>query len=145
MATIYLGRAAREGEPGRDRVAAIRVIRHELRNDDRFETMFLNEAKTLSRLSHPNIASTYEYGCDAEQHFIAMELLVGRTLLDVWETCRVRKLSLRLDMAAWVAARVATALHYAHELTDERGAPLSLVHRDVNPSNIFLTYDGAVK
>jgi serine/threonine protein kinase len=143
MATIYLGRA-REDDRG-ERLVALKVIRHDLRNDERFVTMFLDEAKILSRLSHPNIAATYEYGTDDEQHFIAMELLVGRTMLDVWDACKARKLSLRPDHAAWIGARVADALHYAHELTDESGVALHLIHRDVNPSNIFLTLEGSVK
>jgi serine/threonine-protein kinase len=143
MATVYLGRA--RDASGADRLAAVKVIRHELRRDDRFVRMFLDEAKVLSRLSHPNIAATYEYGTDDEQHFIAMELLVGRTLADVWNACKERKVALRVDHAAWIAARVAEALHHAHELVDEHGAPLHVIHRDVNPSNVFLTFDGDVK
>jgi serine/threonine-protein kinase len=143
MATVYLGRAR---EPsGAVRLAAVKVIRHELRRERRFVQMFLDEAKMLSRLAHPNIAATYEYGTDDEQHFIAMELLVGRTLADVWNACKERKVALRVDHAAWIAARVADALHHAHELTDEGGAPLNVIHRDVNPSNVFLTFDGEVK
>ena len=143
MATIYLGRG--RDEAGGELLVALKVIRHELRNDDRFVTMFLDEAKILSRLSHPNIAATYEFGTDDEQHFIAMELLVGRTMLEVWEACKARNVTLRPDHAAWIAARIADALHYAHESTDESGASLNLIHRDVNPSNIFLTLEGEVK
>jgi serine/threonine-protein kinase len=143
MATIYLGCTSEES--GAVRLAAIKVIRHELRADKRFVHMFLDEARVLSRLSHPNIAAIYEYGVDEEQHFIAMELLLGRTLADVWDACKQRRLSLRLDHAAWIAARTADALHYAHALAGEDGRPLHLVHRDVNPSNIFLTFNGEVK
>jgi serine/threonine-protein kinase len=143
MATIYLGRA--HDASGAARLAAIKVIHHDLRHDERFVQMFLDEARVLSRLSHPNIAGTPEYGTDAEQHFIAMELLIGRTLLDVWNACKERKLSLRHEHAAWIAARVADALHYAHEVVDETGTPLRVIHRDVNPGNIFLTFEGEVK
>ena len=143
MATIYLGRAR---EPsGGDRVAAIKVIRHELRHDAHFVRMFLDEAKILARLSHPNIAATYEAGSDEEVHFIAMELLVGRTVADVWDACRAKNVALRLDVAAWIGARVADALAYAHALKDEHGIPLNVIHRDVNPSNVFLTHAGEVK
>jgi len=143
MATVYLGRA--RDESGAERLAAVKVMRHELRHDDLLVQMFVDEAEMLSRLSHPNIAATYGYGTDEEQHFIAMELLLGRTLLEVWNACKERKVALRLDHAAWIAARVADALHHAHELVDEEGAPLHVVHRDVNPSNVFLTFDGEVK
>jgi serine/threonine-protein kinase len=143
MATVYLGRT--RDASGGYRLAALKVIRHDLRQDDTFVRMFLEEAQMLSRLSHPNIATTYECGTDDAQHFIAMELLLGRTLLDVWNACKERKLALRLEHGAWIAARVADALHHAHELVDEAGRPLNVVHRDVNPSNVFLTFDGEVK
>ncbi len=143
MATVYL---AREKDPsGTERLVAVKVIRHDLRHDERFVQMFLDEAKVLGRLSHPNLAATYDSGTDDEQHFIAMELLVGRTLLEVWEACKAKGLSLRLDHAAWICARVADGLQSAHELCDEQGAPLHIAHRDVNPANIMLTFDGEVK
>jgi serine/threonine-protein kinase len=143
MATIYLGRK-REAR-GEERVAALKVIRHELGHDEAMQAMFHDEAKILARMSHPNIAAHWEHGIDDEQHFIAMELLVGRTLRDVWDACKTRKVSLRLDHAAWITARVADALHHAHELKDDEGKPLNVVHRDVNPTNIFLTFEGEVK
>src|SRR5215472_5842703 len=143
MATIYLGRA--RDPSGVDRLAALKVIRHDLSHDERFVHMFHDEAKILSMLVHPNISRTYEYGLTPQQHFIAMELLLGRTLADLWDECKAKGLAIRLDLAAWVTARVAQALHFAHDFRDEHGAPLHVIHRDVNPSNIFLTYDGQVK
>jgi serine/threonine protein kinase len=143
MATVFLGRAS--GPGGVERIAAVKAIKAELSKQEQFVTMFLDEAKILSRLEHPNIARTLEFGVSGEQHFIAMELLLGRTLLDVWEACVERALPLRLDLAAWICARVADGLHYAHELCDKDGTWLNVIHRDVNPSNIFLTYDGEVK
>ena len=74
-----------------------------------------------------------------------MELLLGRTVLETWDACIARALPLRLDFAAWICARVAEGLHYAHELCDADDVRLNIVHRDVNPSNIFLTYEGRVK
>jgi serine/threonine protein kinase len=143
MATVFLGRATGPGD--RERIAAVKVIKSELSKQEQFVTMFLDEAKILSRLNHPNITRTLEFGVTGQQHFIAMELLLGRTLLDVWDACVARALPLRLDLAAWICARVADGLHYAHELCDEDGTWLHVIHRDVNPSNIFLTYDGEVK
>jgi serine/threonine-protein kinase len=143
MATIYLGRLRQASI--RQRPIALKVIRHELRHDERFVKMFLDEARILSRLSHPNIAATHGFGDEDDQLYIAMELLVGRPLMDVWDACKARKVSMRLDHAAWIAARVADALHHAHEAVDESGQPLALVHRDVNPSNVFLTFEGEVK
>ncbi len=143
MATIYLGRGS-DPKDG-DRVAAIKVIRQELSGDDRYVTMFFDEAKILSQLEHPSIIRTLDYGMADDQRYIAMELLLGRTVADVWEAARARKLLLRVDMAAWIGARVAEGLHYAHELRGEDRKPLHIIHRDVNPTNIFMTYDGRVK
>jgi eukaryotic-like serine/threonine-protein kinase len=144
MATIYMGRS-RDPRTGVEKVAAIKVIRKELRTSGHFVDMFLDEARILSRLSHPNVIQTLEYGADDDYHFIAMELLLGRTLMDVWDLCAGRGLALRLDLSAYIAARTAEGLHSAHELAGADGSPLHLIHRDVNPSNIFLTYDGRVK
>ena len=63
----------------------------------------------------------------------------------MWDACRARGVRLRYDMIAWIGARVAAGLHYAHELRDQAGRPLGIVHRDVNPSNLFVTYDGTIK
>ncbi len=138
MATIYLGHAP-------DHVAALKVLRHDVATSEQVVNMFHDESRILGLLSHENITRTYQWGEEGGQHFIAMELLLGRTLVDVWEACVARKLSLRLDLSAWIAARVAAGLAHAHALTDERGQSLHVIHRDVNPSNIFLTYSGQVK
>ncbi len=143
MASIFLGRAERPG--GKEDVVALKVIRDEFRNDERFSTMFVDEAKILARLSHPNVIRTFEFGVQDDHRFIAMELLSGRTLADVWAPLVERGESVTWPLAAWICARVADGLHSAHELVDETGTPLSVVHRDVNPANIFLTYGGDVK
>ena len=143
MATIYLGRTVDPN--GADRVAAIKVIKHELAHKDEFIQMFLDEAKILSLLHHPNINGTLQYGTSQDQHFIAMDLLLGRTLLDVWDAAVDKGIVLPIGLVAWICAGVAHGLHYAHELKDEDGAPLHVIHRDANPSNGFLTYDGQVK
>lgn len=143
MASIFLGRAERPG--GKDDVVALKIIRDEFRNDERFSTMFVDEAKILARLSHPNVIRTFEFGVQDDHRFIAMELLSGRTLADVWAPLAEKGEAVTWPLAAWICARVADGLHSAHELVDETGTPLSVVHRDVNPANIFLTYAGEVK
>lgn len=143
MATVYLGRDLRED--GSSILVALKVIRDELADDEEFTAMFVDEAKILSRLSHPNVIQTLEYGVTGQHRFIAMELLTGRTAADVWDALAAEKDRLELGVAAWICARVAEGLHSAHEVVDETGTPLGVIHRDVNPANIFLTHAGEVK
>ena len=147
MATVYLGRLV--GPPGHEdafqRVVALKVIKQEFCKHPEFMTMFLDESKIISRLSHPNLVQVVELGSEGDRLFIAMELLLGQSLWEVWNACRARSVRLRYDLVAWTGARVAEGLHHAHELRDGQGNPQLLVHRDVNQSNIFLTYEGHVK
>jgi serine/threonine-protein kinase len=140
MATIYL---ARQREPAR--MVALKLVKDEFAAQPEYADMFRDEAKILSRLRHPNIVETFEADVAGGRPFIAMELLLGRSVENLCDACVQRKGHFPLDLAAWIGARVADALHYAHELTDEDGVRLDLIHRDANPSNIHITYDGAVK
>ncbi|MBS2014270.1 MAG: protein kinase [Deltaproteobacteria bacterium] len=143
MATVYIGFAPRED--GTEEHVALKVIRDELAHDEEFARMFVDEAKILARLSHPNVIHTLEYGVTGHHRFIAMELLSGRTYYEAWELLASRNESMPLELAAWICARTAEGLHSAHELVDETGAPLGVIHRDVNPGNVFLTFHGDVK
>jgi serine/threonine-protein kinase len=139
MAAVYV--AKRD-----DRLVAIKVIRDEFARTKEFRTMFLDEAAIAARLVHPNIVRYFELGGDAAgPAYIVMELLQGQSLWAVWEAAHARGVRLRYDMLAWMGARVAEALHYAHELHGADGTPLDIVHRDVNATNLFVTYDGAIK
>ena len=140
MATIFMGRRVADGQ-----LVAIKRIRQEFARNPEFLTMFLDEARLVARLRHPSIVRHFEVGGQGPTAFIAMELLHGQSLWSVWDACRGRGIRLRSEVVAWVGARVAEALHYAHELIDERGQPLEIVHRDVNATNIFVTYEGSVK
>jgi len=143
MATVYIGRATRED--GTEERVALKVIRDELAQDEVFKSMFIDEAKILAQLSHPNVIRTLEYGVTGDHRFIAMELLSGRTYSDVWDLLAQKREAMPIPLAAWVCARVAEGLHSAHELADDQDQSLGVIHRDVNPSNIFLTHGGDVK
>ena len=143
MATIYLGLGARKD--ALEKLAALKVIKDELVHDEQHVAMFLDEARILSRLAHPHIIRTLEFGVSGQDRFIAMELLLGRPLEDLWQRTADRGKTLDFTVSAWLAARVAEGLHHAHELRDENGTHLQVIHRDVNPSNIFITYTGQVK
>jgi serine/threonine-protein kinase len=142
MATVYV---ARRLDDAAGQVVAIKMIRGEFARDQEFLTMFMDEAKIVSRLRHPNIVRYDELGNEDGRAFLSMELLIGQSLWSVWEACRSRGVRLRYDMIAWVGARAAEGLHYAHEFVDEGGHGLDIVHRDVNATNVFVTYDGQVK
>lgn len=132
LSTVYLGRRKDDGV-----VVALKIVRHDLRGDDEVLDMFHDEANLLPRLVHPGIVRTLEVGVGSETAFIAMELLLGVTLGHVLRTCAGKGLGLHPDACAWIVAQVADALHYAHEL--------GVIHRDANPENVFLGFDGSVK
>src|SRR3954470_6473891 len=140
MATVYLGRL--RGPRGFARTVAIKMLKPEWAHSREHIHMFTDEANLVSKLAHPNIVQLYELAEHEGQLFIAMEMLYGQPLSDVWAECQRRGGRLRGDMVAWIGARVAEGLQHAHELCDAEGKPQNLVHRDVNPSNIFITYDG---
>lgn len=141
MASVWLGRVAARPE----RLVALKFIRPEFERNKDFVVMFLDEARIASRLTHPNIVSIVDVGYDGKRHFIAMEVLRGHTLLALSNAARARGKRLPYEVVAWIGARVADALHYAHELVDERGDSEHIVHRDVNPANIFITREGEPK
>jgi serine/threonine protein kinase len=107
--------------------------------------MFLNEGRLAARLNHPNVVQTLEAGEAQGRHLIVMEYLDGRTLKNIQD--REKELGKRLPLSGWIriVADALAGLHHAHELTDFDGSPLGVVHRDVSPHNIFVTFDGRVK
>ncbi len=143
MATVHVARRVEGQSPGE--IVAIKMIREEFANSAEFLTMFMDEAKIVATLRHPNVLRYHELGRDGANVFLAMELLYGQSLWSVWEACRARGVRLRYAMISWIGARVADGLHYAHELVDSQGRALEIVHRDVNATNVFVTYDGEVK
>ncbi len=141
MGSVSLGRSlARPNE-----LVALKVIRAEYGRNKEFVAMLVDEAGIASRLSHPNILAIRALGLDGQRHFLVMELLRGRTLLEVSRAAHARGKRVPYEIVAWIGARIADALHYAHELVDDQGTPIHVVHRDVNPANIFVTQEGVPK
>ena len=126
------------------KVVVLKRIWSDLASDHAFVAMFHDEARLSIRLNHPNVVQTFEAIEDGDQLAIAMEYLHGQTLTAVLNRLGgPRELSLPLRLR--VLADVLAGLHYAHELADYGGTPLGVVHRDVSPHNVFVTYDGQVK
>jgi serine/threonine-protein kinase len=145
MASIYLGRSVTRSEEPHE-VVALKVMRNDrVHQDAELTKMFVDEASLLARLHHPAIVRTIEAGATAGQRYIAMELMLGMPLGTIFAACTARGLRIEPDLVAWIGARLAEGLHHAHELRDDAQRPLDLIHRDVNPANIFVTFDGTVK
>lgn len=141
MASVWLGRSTAHPE----RLVALKVIRPEHGRNKEFMAMFVDESRIASRLKHPNIVSIAGVGYDGKRHFLAMEILRGHTLLALSNAAHSQGRRLPYDVLAWIGARIADALHHAHELVDEKGTLEHVVHRDVNPANIFITREGIPK
>jgi serine/threonine-protein kinase len=142
MGRLYL--AERRGIEGFVKIVALKRILPHLSESAQLKEMFLNEARVAARLEHPNIATTYELGEIDGTYFISMEYLPGEDLAATLSRCQGEQ-RIPVDISAALAQQAAHALHYAHELSDAKGHRIELVHRDVNPNNIFITYHGVVK
>lgn len=142
-ASVYMARL--DGPHGFDRVVAIKLVHEHLLGDRDFVAMFLDEANLACRLQHPNIVHCYELCQDEQYLYLAMEYLQGQPLSRLYQRAQEWRQPLQCSLVAWIGARAADALGYAHELRDDAGGPLGIVHRDVSPDNLFITYDGQVK
>jgi serine/threonine-protein kinase len=142
MAEVFL--AAMFSGGGVIKLAVVKRIWPELASDPDFFAMFADEARLSVRMSHPNVVQTYEVIEEGDRIAIAMEYLEGQPLPRVFN--RLRGISpLSLPLRLRIITKVLAGLDYVHELTDYDGAPLSTVHRDVSPQNVFVTYSGNVK
>lgn len=142
MADVYL--AVAEGPAGFNKLVVLKVLRPTYAKHIKFRQMFLEEARLAARLNHPNVVQSYEVGEHAGDYFLAMEYLEGQPLSRILERAeRGAKLPLALHLR--MLSEALGGLHYAHELTDYDGEPLHLVHRDVTPQNLFVTYAGQIK
>lgn len=143
MAELYLAKSF--GVAGFEKLIAIKRLLPTMVEDEEFVTMFIDEAKIAGQLNHANIVPLYELGCIGESHFIAMEFVWGKDLLQIINRFRRMRKRMPQAMAAWIASKMCTGLAYAHTQRDRDGKPLQLIHRDVSPANILVNYDGQVK
>ncbi len=138
-------RAVVDGPKGFEREIVIKRILREHSYHPSFARMLATEARLSARLRHPGIVQVHEFGEVDGEYYLAMELVEGCDLSALVKACKQRQLRLPLGVAAYIVSQVASALAYAHALTDDDGQPLGIVHRDVSPSNIMVTALGGVK
>jgi serine/threonine protein kinase len=145
MAEIYRARVAASKE-GPDRVIVIKKVIANLQQNQEFLQMFEEEIKITVGLTHPNIIQIYDYGQTDEQYFMAMEYVEGKNLRQFVKRLADMKSMFSIDMSCHIISNVCHALAYAHSYRDRMtGKPLGIVHRDISPQNVMISYDGAVK
>lgn len=143
MAEVY--RAKSLGIAGFEKVVAIKRVLPRLAEDEDFVEMFIEEAKIAGQLQHASIAQIFELGKIDDVHFIAMEYVFGKNVRMVLDAQRKMGRQMPASLAAWIGAQVLAGLDYAHRKRDGTGRPLGIIHRDVSPPNVIVSYDGQVK
>ncbi len=143
MGSVYL--AEQLGADGFRKVVAIKTIKKEYLKNKENVDLFVGEAKLVADLIHENVLQVYQLGQTKGIYYIVMEYAHGKNLADFVRAHKDRHKVCNVDIGAFMVSRVCRALHYAHEAKNMAGKPLNIVHRDVTPSNVIVTYGGVVK
>ncbi len=143
MAQLY--RAKITGIQGFEKLIAIKTILPHLANEKELLTSFIDEAKLAALLHHQNIVQIYDFGSMEGSYFIAMEYLLGKDLRHILHQAQERGKPISDELALYIVSRICSGLDYAHNLKDYQGKSLNIIHRDISPQNIFVTYEGEVK
>jgi TonB family protein len=143
MAELF--KAKRKGVEGFEKILAIKRILPYMVDNEEFITMFIDEAKLAAQLTHQNICQIFDLGKIENSYYIAMEFVHGKDLRAVLRSARVKQKPVPVELAILITSKICSALDYAHRKNDMSGKPLNLVHRDVSPQNILISYEGDVK
>jgi serine/threonine protein kinase len=143
MAEVF--KAKSFGVEGFEKVIAVKRILPSMGEDTDFIGMFIDEAKIAGQLAHANICQIFELGKIETAHFIAMEYIWGKDLLQIQNRLRKLRQVMDVPMACFVIAKVCEGLDYAHRKRDALGQPMNIVHRDCSPQNVLISYEGEVK
>ncbi len=143
MGEIFLARS--EGSSGFEKVVVLKRILQQNMTDREAVRMFLDEARLMATLGHPNIVQVYDFGTAGGAHFFTMEYIHGEDLGRIMKAVTMDGGALSMEFAIGAIADAAGGLHYAHDKRGRDGQPLEIVHRDISPSNVLISYDGAVK
>lgn len=129
-----------------NKIIAIKMVQPQFSRDPSFVRMFQDELSVTFGLQHPNVAQTYDYGKVNDQLYTAMEYVDGANLKQFLDRLKEKNYVFPVEISIYIISQVCQGLHYSHTFTDKlSGKPLHIVHRDISPHNIMLTYDGAVK
>src|SRR5690554_6324474 len=143
MAEIF--RAKAFGVEGFERLLAVKKILPSIAEDESFINMFIDEAKIAGQLNHPNIAQIFDLGKVDDSYFIALEFISGKDLKTSFERARRQGEKVSIPRICYIISKICEGLGYAHDKKDSQGQPLHIVHRDVSPQNIIVSYEGEVK
>ncbi len=143
MAEVFLAKSF--GVEGFERLLAIKKILPAMGEDEEFITMFIDEARIAVQLSHANITQIYELGKHGDSYYIAMEYVSGRDLRTLLDRARRMSQPMPQSQVAYIAQKICEGLDYAHRKSDTTGREMNIIHRDVSPQNVLLSYDGEVK
>jgi tetratricopeptide (TPR) repeat protein len=143
VAQLFLGKIT--GVQGFEKLVAIKMILPHLSGEKELVNAFIDEAKLAALLTHPNIVQIHDFGLMENSYFIAMEYIFGKDLRHIFQKAREKEAPLSLDHALYITSRICAGLGYAHKLTDLQGKPQHVIHRDISPQNILISYDGEVK
>jgi serine/threonine protein kinase len=143
MGEVYLAR--QRGIDGFQKLLVIKTLLPHLCEDEEFITMFKDEARVTAQLIHPNICQVFEFDQVGGIYYMAMEYLRGEDLRRLWKACEQKATPLRVPLICRVIADAAAGLDFAHKLRDANGQPYNIVHRDISPQNILVTFEGGVK
>src|SRR5512138_1131297 len=143
MAEVFLARTT--VAQGLNKTLVIKKIHTAYARSRQFVTMFVDEAKIALGLNHPNIIQVFDFGAVGDTYFLAMEYVEGMDLLRLLQEAAKARVRLPYGLSAYIVQQLAKGLDYAHRKTDDFGQPLGIVHRDISPQNILLSWDGSVK
>src|SRR3989338_3224141 len=144
MAEIFL--AQTQGPGGFEKTVALKRILPQYCANEEFISMFIDEARTTSQLSHSNIVQIYEFGNEESHYYLSMEYVDGKNLRQILQRSEELQRPIPIEHAVYIVSRICEGLDYAHRFRDKRAhTNLHIIHRDISPQNVLVSYEGEVK